>query len=314
MDTLTNTQAEMAALLDEDATAATGCSDPTCGPDLPCEPCVIDTLIARGTWEQECQSTIWRGVTRTAVDEIVTDRDRPTGTGTGSGRSLGRGFRPATDKQVAYLTHLAAELGTLDQLSVEGLSSSEASDLIDLARAELDRRPAPTTDEGTIVGRWKKVNGSWAVLAPGAATGQTIIVRRSSGEERELMLGRSVGKDLFVEDKDTPKAERRAERRAPHQPRIEVEEGRPYWSDDRELVVMIARSKETGNLYGKVWDGHSFRYQPGALRLAAIPMTLDEAAAFGHETGRCCCCARKLTNPDSIAAGIGPICAGRMAR
>ena len=284
------------------------CTEPTCGPDLPCVNCVIDQLVATGRWEAESQKTIWRNVNRVPVEEIITDRQQGSGTGSG-GRSLGRGFRPATDKQVAYLTHLAAELGTLDQLTVDGLSSSEASDLIDLARAELDRRSAVA--DGPIVGRWRKHDGSWAIHAPGADEGQTIIVRRSTGEEREVILGDNVGPNLFVEDKAAAKAERRAERRAPHQPAIEVVEGRPYWSADREQVVMIARSKETGNLYGKVWDGDAFRYQPGALRLAAIPMTLEEAAAFGHQTGRCCCCARKLTNPESVAAGIGPICAGR---
>lgn len=31
----------------------------------------------------------------------------------------------------------------------------------------------------------------------------------------------------------------------------------------------------------------------------------------GKRTGNCCCCGRTLTNPASIEAGIGPICAGR---
>jgi len=35
------------------------------------------------------------------------------------------------------------------------------------------------------------------------------------------------------------------------------------------------------------------------------------AAAHGHHTGRCSCCAALLTDPVSIARGIGPICAGR---
>ena len=30
----------------------------------------------------------------------------------------------------------------------------------------------------------------------------------------------------------------------------------------------------------------------------------------GKQTGTCCCCGRALTNPVSISAGIGPICAG----
>jgi len=38
---------------------------------------------------------------------------------------------------------------------------------------------------------------------------------------------------------------------------------------------------------------------------------LEQAIAYGKETGVCCCCNAELTNPESIAAGIGPICAGR---
>lgn len=35
-------------------------------------------------------------------------------------------------------------------------------------------------------------------------------------------------------------------------------------------------------------------------------------ADYGHELGECGVCGRTLTNPESIAAGIGPICAGRL--
>lgn len=35
------------------------------------------------------------------------------------------------------------------------------------------------------------------------------------------------------------------------------------------------------------------------------------AIEYGHRTGSCCVCGRTLTNPESVAAGIGPICAGR---
>lgn len=30
-----------------------------------------------------------------------------------------------------------------------------------------------------------------------------------------------------------------------------------------------------------------------------------------HHAGKCCCCGRKLTTPESIESGIGPICAGK---
>lgn len=55
----------------------------------------------------------------------------------------------------------------------------------------------------------------------------------------------------------------------------------------------------------KVDDG--FRHVLDAL-------LADPAAAaveYGHRTGSCCICGRTLTDPESIAAGIGPICAGK---
>ena len=38
---------------------------------------------------------------------------------------------------------------------------------------------------------------------------------------------------------------------------------------------------------------------------------LAKAKAYGQETGTCCCCNAKLTDPVSVANGIGPICEGR---
>ncbi|WP_440066472.1 DUF6011 domain-containing protein [Streptosporangium sp. OZ121] len=40
-------------------------------------------------------------------------------------------------------------------------------------------------------------------------------------------------------------------------------------------------------------------------------LTIEEAMAFGRETGSCCICGRVLTNPESIEKGIGPICEQR---
>lgn len=42
-------------------------------------------------------------------------------------------------------------------------------------------------------------------------------------------------------------------------------------------------------------------------KVAADPA--GEAKAYGKATGICCCCGKELTDPNSIAAGIGPICA-----
>jgi hypothetical protein len=44
-------------------------------------------------------------------------------------------------------------------------------------------------------------------------------------------------------------------------------------------------------------------------RVASDPAAAAEA--HGHEFGQCSCCGRELTNPESVARGIGPICADR---
>ena len=57
----------------------------------------------------------------------------------------------------------------------------------------------------------------------------------------------------------------------------------------------------------------SWEYAPGeAASVAEVtPMTLTDAAAFGHAHGVCMVCCRTLTNPESVKAGIGPSCAKR---
>lgn len=78
-------------------------------------------------------------------------------------------------------------------------------------------------------------------------------------------------------------------------------------------VFKVQRSKESGRLYAKVLQDGSFEYAPGAMRKLTVAdrMSLDEAKAYGRRTGVCCVCGRQLTNPVSVAEGIGPICSGR---
>lgn len=89
-----------------------------------------------------------------------------------------------------------------------------------------------------------------------------------------------------------------------------VEEGM-YRKGD--AIFRVQRSLQSGNLYAKRLDviEMKFVYEPGAIKLftGADKMTLDEAKAFGVETGFCCVCAKFLTDPKSVANGIGPVCA-----
>lgn len=45
----------------------------------------------------------------------------------------------------------------------------------------------------------------------------------------------------------------------------------------------------------------------------AARLTLAEAAEYGRSHGHCLICGRLLTAAESVAAGIGPVCSGKLA-
>lgn len=81
--------------------------------------------------------------------------------------------------------------------------------------------------------------------------------------------------------------------------------------------LVIDTPAET-NDYGKVTapaKGH-FEYDRGAIgRLRPEwKMSVDDAKGFGKLYGMCCVCAADLTDDQSIAEGIGPVCGKRMTK
>ena len=84
-------------------------------------------------------------------------------------------------------------------------------------------------------------------------------------------------------------------------------------------VFKVQRSRESGNVYAKalvvIEHGQArFEYAAGAIRKLSADdrMSVEDAKAFGLQFGVCCCCGATLTDPKSIAAGIGPVCAKRL--
>lgn len=79
-------------------------------------------------------------------------------------------------------------------------------------------------------------------------------------------------------------------------------------------IYRVKRSKTSGNLYAQRLLGNQYVYEAGSIRTltASMRMTLEQAKAYGQQTGTCCVCAATLTDPKSIAAGIGPVCANRI--
>lgn len=94
-----------------------------------------------------------------------------------------------------------------------------------------------------------------------------------------------------------------------------VEEG--FYRQGGEIYQVV--TSKVGNRYAKIaipTTGKTrFDYAPGMMNrlVAADAITAEDAwAQVGHATGWCGICGRELTNPESIARGIGPICAGNI--
>lgn len=72
----------------------------------------------------------------------------------------------------------------------------------------------------------------------------------------------------------------------------------------------------SGHLYACPWDEEAQGFgekEPGAIRKirANDRMSAEEAGRYGLAMSACAHCGRALTDEDSIALGLGPICAGK---
>lgn len=80
-------------------------------------------------------------------------------------------------------------------------------------------------------------------------------------------------------------------------------------------VFKVQQSKGTDRRYALKLDTDTwkFEYAPGAVRTltGGQRMTLEQAKEFGVNHGVCCVCGATLTDPKSVEAGIGPVCAKR---
>lgn len=92
-----------------------------------------------------------------------------------------------------------------------------------------------------------------------------------------------------------------------------------YQTPDGTIWKVQRAVHGSGLLYAKRLDVEpgrtgTFTYEPGAIRRLRPEhrMTLEDAKAFGKLYGVCCQCGRTLTDEQSIADGIGPVCAGRL--
>jgi len=71
------------------------------------------------------------------------------------------------------------------------------------------------------------------------------------------------------------------------------------------VSVQVQHSDETSRL--------AFNPMIAVLKGIVEVTPLEACKAYGRQIGECGKCHRTLTNPESIAAGIGPVCAGRLS-
>jgi len=109
--------------------------------------------------------------------------------------------------------------------------------------------------------------------------------------------------------------ERQAQRQAQVPANPVTEEG-VY---EREGIVYRVKRSRAGRLYASRYNpagerGERFVYEGGAVyRLSADDrITLDRAKELGAQWAQCCVCGRDLSATESVEAGIGPVCAGRI--
>ena len=85
-------------------------------------------------------------------------------------------------------------------------------------------------------------------------------------------------------------------------------------------VAYRVKQSKAGRLYASRFVPEAqaradrFVYEGGAVyRLdASMRMTLEQAKALGAQYSQCCVCGRDLSADQSVEAGIGPVCAGRL--
>lgn len=129
-------------------------------------------------------------------------------------------------------------------------------------------------------------------------------------------LGRRDVSSLIDSLKSAADAGRSAERQQKNERRVVQEavaaasglDAGMYSRNGTPFRVYPARNG--GHLLAQSMIDGKWVYMGAASRFvtADMKMSLEEAREYGLQTGVCICCARVLTDPESVERGIGPVC------
>lgn len=179
----------------------------------------------------------------------------------------------------------------------EEVSFETASDLISLL-LEICDLTKPDTEV-----RWKKYKDVWVVsgkidvIVPGAK-----LIAVSQKKKQEVIID-----NVVFSDKETNVAYGTIKKEEVPEGDAVTEAGF-YWKGEN---VIEAYHTNKGFLVARtIVNGKKGEYlgKKGLIGLGR-KLTLEQAKEYGRKTGVCISCGAELTDPVSIEAGIGPICA-----
>lgn len=215
---------------------------------------------------------------------------------------------PASEKQIGFIRTLA------DERETDQIGTFPARTLAEIrAGSEVSKSRASSLITALMNARKKA--GSPA--GPGPTPAQISLIEtmaREQGREIPADLTRQTASDLIadltkIREKVQTAVTETGMYRAPNGTIYKVQKSR---TSQRLYAKRLVELDEPRQMKGGLRT-HDFVYDPDAIRslTADMLMTLDQAKAWGRETGTCCSCGALLTNPESIEDGIGPICGGR---
>jgi hypothetical protein len=179
-------------------------------------------------------------------------------------------------------------------ISEEDISFKDASDLISVLMEITDM----TKPDNEV--RWKKFNNEWvvsgkpSVIIPGAK-----VLAVSKNKKQDVVIDEVVFSDEnsaygTIKKEDVPAGEA-------------VTESGFYWKGDE--VIEAYHTKKGFLVARTIVNGKKGEYlgKNGLIGLGR-KLTLEQAKEYGRKTGVCISCGAELTDPVSIANGLGPIC------
>jgi hypothetical protein len=87
----------------------------------------------------------------------------------------------------------------------------------------------------------------------------------------------------------------------------------PEYGANKDAIYIIETESGFDEYLGKIMNGvflpgWTCTQQQSSRILAAAANPFEAVVAFGKQFGKCSICNRPLSDPESVAAGVGPIC------